>query len=147
MTLKFAREQAGEYNVLEDGKMVGYIQKANASKWIVYFCTNPSVKGKPQNVAKTLKDSKTFCERYFESNDAPTQEITENSSELDNLLNDVRTGPDKMELMREMLNNPKTIDFNFDDVDVESMDLSDIVDLGDDVPFSHFLSEEEAMAL
>jgi hypothetical protein len=35
--------------------------------------------------------------------------------------------------MREMLNNPKTIDFNFDDVDVESMDLSDIVDLGDDV--------------
>jgi hypothetical protein len=49
--------------------------------------------------------------------------------------------------MREMLNNPKTIDFNFDDVDVESMDLSDIVDLGDDVPFSHFLTEEQAMAI
>lgn len=145
MTLKFAREQAGEYNVIEDGKMVAMIFKQKSSKWITYFCSNPSTKGKPQNVAKTLKDSKTFCERYFESNDAPTPVITENSSELDSLLNDVRTGPDKMELMREMLNNPKTI--NFDDVDVESMDLSDIVDLGDDVPFSHFLTEEEAMAL
>lgn len=147
MTLKFAREQAGEYNVIENGKMIGFIQKSTASKWITYFCSNPSQKGKPQNVSKTLKESKTFCERYFESNDAPTQEITENSNELDNLLNEVRTGPDKMELMREMLNNPKTVEFGFDDVDVESMDLSDIVDLGDDVPFSHFLTEEEAMAL
>jgi hypothetical protein len=147
MALKFAREQAGEYNVSEDGKMVAMIFKQKSSKWIVYICTNPATKGKPQNVAKTLKDSKVFCERYFESNDAPNQEITENSSELDNLLNDVRTGSNRKELMREMLNNPKTIDFNFDDVDVESMDLSDIVDLGDDVPFSHFLTEEQAMAI
>jgi len=147
MALKFAREQAGEYNVTEGTKMVGFIQKSNASKWVVYICTNPATKGKPQNVAKTLKDSKVFCERYFEGNDVPVQQVNENSAELDNLLNDVRTGPSRKDLMREMLNNPKTIDFNFDDVDVESMDLGDIIDLGDDVPFSHFVSEEEAMAL
>ena len=147
MALKFAREQAGEYNVIENGKFVGIIIKKSSSKWIVYFCTNPSTKGKPQNVAKTLKDSKVFCERYFEGNDAPVQQVNENSAELDNLLNDVRTGPSRKDLMREMLNNPKTINFNFDDVDVESMDLGDIIDLGDDVPFSHFVSEEEAMAL
>jgi hypothetical protein len=147
MALKFAREQAGEYNVIENGKFVGIIIKKSSSKWIVYFCNNPSTKGKPQNVAKTLKDSKVFCERYFEGNDVPVQQVNENSAELDNLLNDVRTGPSRKELMREMLNNPKTIDFNFDDVDVESMDLGDIIDLGDDVPFSHFVSEEEAMAL
>jgi len=147
MALKFAREQAGEYNVIEGTKMVGFIQKSNASKWVVYICTNPATKGKPQNVAKTLKDSKVFCERYFEGNDVPVQQVNENSAELDNLLNDVRTGPSRKDLMREMLNNPKTINFNFDDVDVESMDLGDIIDLGDDVPFSHFVSEEEAMAL
>ncbi len=145
MTLKFVREQAGEYNVIEDGKMVGYIQKANASKWIAYFCTNPSVKGKPQNVSKTLKDSKAFCENYFSQNDAPTVEINENSPDLDNLLNDVRNAPDKVELMREMLKNPKTI--SLDDIDVDSIDLSDIIDLGDDVPFAHFLTEEEALAI
>jgi hypothetical protein len=147
MALKFAREQAGEYNVIEGIKMVGFIQKSNASKWVVYICTNPATKGKPQNVAKTLKDSKVFCERYFEGNDVSVQQVNENNAELDNLLNDVRTGPSRKDLMREMLNNPKTIDFNFNDVDVESMDLSDIIDLGDDVPFSHFLTEEEAMAL
>lgn len=141
MTLKFAREQAGEYNVSENGKMVAYIQKANASKWITYFCTNPSVKGKPQNVAKTLKDSKAFCERYFENNDAPSQE----EANLDNLINDVRNTPDRKELMREMLNNPKTI--SFDDIDVESVDLSDIIDLGDETFTHQFLTEEEAMAL
>ena len=147
MALKFAREQAGEYNVIENGKMVGFIQKANASKWVTYFCSNPSQKGKPQNVAKTLKESKTFCERYFESNDSSNKEISENSADLDNLINNVRSGPDKMDLMREMLNSPNTVSFGFDDIDVESMDLSDIVDLGDDVPFSHFLTEEEALAL
>lgn len=147
MTIKFVREQAGEYNIVKDGKMVGYIQKATASKWITYFCTNASIKGKPQNVSKTLKDSKTFCERHFESNDVPKQEVTENSVELNNLLNSVRTGSNNKELMREMLNNPKTIDFNFDDVDVESMDLSDIVDLGEDEFTHHFLTEEEALAL
>lgn len=145
MTLKFVREQAGEYNVVEDGKMVGYIQKANASKWITYFCSNPSVKGKPQNVAKTLKDSKAYCENYFMHNDAPKVEVNEDSPELDNLLNDVRKAPDKAELMREMLKNPKTI--SLDDVDVDSTDLSDIIDLGDDVPFAHFLNEQEALAI
>lgn len=146
-SLKFAREQAGEYNVIENGKFVGIIIKKSSSKWIVYFCSNPAVKGKPQNVSKTLKDCKTFCERYFESNTATNQEITEDSSELDNLLNDVRTAPDKKKLMREMLDNPKTVNFNFDDVDIESLDLSDIIDLGNDTPFSHFLTEEEALAL
>lgn len=141
MTLKFAREQAGEYNVSENGKMVAYIQKANASKWITYFCTNPAQKGKPQNVAKTLKDSKAFCERYFESNDAPTSA----EANLDNLISDVRNTPDRKELMREMLNNPKTI--SFDDIDVESVDLSDIIDLGDETFTHHILTEEEAMAL
>jgi hypothetical protein len=145
MTIKFVREQAGEYNVLEDGKMVGYIQKANASKWITYFCTNVSVKGKPQNVSKTLKDSKTFCERYFESNDAPKQEVTEDSVELDNLLNNVRNTSDTKDLMRDMLNNPKII--SFDDIDVDDLDLSDIVDLGEDTFTHHFLTEEEALSL
>jgi hypothetical protein len=141
MTLKFAREQAGEYNVSENGKMVAYIQKANASKWITYFCTNPAQKGKPQNVAKTLKDSKAFCERYFESNDAPASA----EANLDNLISDVRNTPDRKELMREMLNNPNTL--SFDDIDVESVDLSDIIDLGDETFTHQFLSEEEVMAL
>lgn len=145
MTIKFVREQAGEYNVIEDGKMVGFIQKATASKWITYFCTNASIKGKPQNVSKTLKDSKTFCERYFESNDTPKQEVTEDSVELDNLLNNVRNTPDTKELMRDMLNNPKNI--SFDDIDVDSMDLSDIIDLGEENFTYNFLTEEEAMAL
>lgn len=147
MTLKFSREQAGAYNVIENNKMVGYIEKANASKWITYFCSNPSLKGKPQNVAKTLKDSKAFCERYFESNDAP--KVTEDSPELDNLLNNVRksSNPDVKDLMREMLNKNYVIDLTADDIDVESVDLSDIIDLGEDAPFSHFLTEEEALAL
>jgi hypothetical protein len=145
--LKFAREQAGAYNVLEGGKYVAYIEKKSSSKWIVYFCTNPAIKGKPQHVAKTLKESKAFCERYFESNDAP--QVTEDSPELDNLLNSVRNNstPDVKELMREMLNKNNVIDLTADDIDVDSMDLSDIIDLGDDVPFSHFLTEEEALAL
>ncbi len=145
--LKFVKEQAGEYNVVENNKFVGIIIKQSASKWIVYFCTNPSQKGKPQNVAKTLKESKAFCERYFESNDAP--QVTEDSPELDNLLNSVRNNstPDVKELMREMLNKNNVIDLTADDIDVDSMDLSDIIDLGDDVPFSHFLTEEEALAL
>jgi hypothetical protein len=145
MTVKFVREQAGEYNVVEDGKMVGYIQKANASKWIAYFCTNPSTKGSPQNVSKTLKESKTFCERYFEGNNVPQKQISEDSVDLDNLLNSVRNTPSTKDLMREMLNNPKTI--SFDDVDVETLDLSDIVDLGEDEFTHHFLTEEEALTL
>jgi hypothetical protein len=145
MTVKFVREQAGEYNVVEDGKMVGFIQKATASKWITYFCNNPSVKGKPQNVSKTLKESKTFCERYFESNDAPKQQITEDSAELDSLLNNVRNTPSTKDLMKEMLDNPKTI--SFDDVEVDDLDLSDIVDLGEDQFTYNFLTEEEALAL
>ena len=145
MPLSFQRQQAGEYNVIENGKMVGYIQKANASKWITYFCSNPSIKGKPQNVSKTLKDSKAFCENYFMHNDAPQVNIKEDSPELDSLLNDVRNHPDKVDLMREMLKNPKTI--SMDDIDIDSTDLSDIVDLGEDIPFSHFLDEQEALAL
>ena len=144
--LKFAREQAGEYNVVENGKTVGLIQKANASKWIVYFCSNPAMKGKPQNVSKTLKECKAFCENYFMHNDAPKAEINEDSAELDNLLNSVRK-PNTKELMREMLNKNNVIDLTADDIDVDSVDLSDIIDLGEDVPFSHFLTEEEAMAL
>lgn len=147
MALKFARAQAGEYNVIENGSMVGYIQKANASKWIVYFCSNPSQKGKPQNVSKTLKDSKAFCERHFQNSDVSQTEITEDSQKLDNLLKDVRSTPDVKELMREMLNQNNYIDLTSDEIDVESIDLSDIIDLGDDVPFSSFLTEEEALAL
>jgi hypothetical protein len=143
MALKFAREQAGEYNVSENGKMVAYIQKSTSTKWITYFCSNPAVKGKPQNVSKTLKDSKAFCERYFESNDAPT--VANSEDNLDALIKNVRSTPSRKEMMREMLDNPKTI--SFDDIDIESVDLSDIIDLGDDTFTHQFLSEEEAMAL
>jgi hypothetical protein len=144
MALKFAREQAGEYNVSENGKMVAYIQKQNASKWITYFCSNPAVKGKPQNVAKTLKDSKAFCESYFENNDAaPT--VSNEADNLDALIKNVRSTPTRKDMMREMLENPKTI--SFDDIDVESVDLSDIIDLGDETFTHQFLTEEEAMAL
>lgn len=143
--ITFPRSQAGEYNVLENGKYVGLIQKLNSAKWCVYFCSNPATKGKPQHVAKTLKDCKAFCERHFESNDV----VTENSPELDNLLNSVRKSPnpDVKEMMREMLNKNHVIDLTADDIDIDSIDLSDVIDLGDDVPFSHFLTEEEAMAL
>lgn len=72
MSLSFQRQQAGEYNVLDNGKAVAYIQKANSSKWITYFCTNPAIKGKPQYVAKTLKESKAFCESSIGSANVET---------------------------------------------------------------------------
>ena len=91
--ITFPRQQAGEYNVIENGKYVGLIQKLNASKWAIYFCSNPAIKGNPKKVEKTLKDCKTFCERYFESSDSSQAEMNENSPELDNLLNSVRKSP------------------------------------------------------
>ena len=140
MTLSFPREQAGEYNVIDNGKMVGFIQKLNASKWCVYFCSNPATKGKPQNVSKTLKDCKAFCETHFSNHSAEVTEDSTNQTETRK-----STNPDVKELMREMLKRGNVLNLNSDEVDVESLDLSDVVDLDDDADFSHFLNQEETL--
>ena len=141
MSLSFQRQQAGEYNVLENGKAFAYIQKAKSSKWITYFCTNPAMKGKPQKVSKTLKESKAFCESYIGSTPAPVVEIDENSSELDSLLKDVMSEqPDKYEMMKEMLETNYVIDLN--EYQLTEDGLEEV-----DCAFSNFLTPEEAAAL
>ena len=138
MSLSFQRQQAGEYNVLENGKAVAYIQKVKSSKWITYFCSNPSMKGKPQNVTKTLKDSKTFCESHFTSNPAPITEINENSSELDSLITSIKEGSDRMDIMKELLEKDNIIclsEYKYDDVTDDDGD-----DIFVDVPFDEFLT-------
>jgi hypothetical protein len=141
VTLSFQRQQAGEYNVLENGKAFAYIQKAKSSKWITYFCTNPAMKGKPQKVSKTLKESKAFCESYVGSSPAPSVAINEDSLELDTLLKDVKAqNPDKYEMMKEMLETDYVIDLN------EYRQTEDGLEQVKQ-PFSDFLTPEEAAAL
>jgi len=56
MTFTFPRVSAGLYEVQKHSNTVGFIRKANASKWIV-----ADVVDTPQHVSKTLKDAKDAC--------------------------------------------------------------------------------------
>lgn len=108
MSLTFPRVQAGEYQINDGHKTVGYIQKKNASKWIMYKCSNPSMLGKPIAVCKTLKELKVQAETLIGSTPL---EITENSPELDSLIKDMKTEqPDKFEIMKEMMERNYVID-------------------------------------
>ena len=56
MTINFTRLSAGIYEVQKDSNTVGFIRKANATKWIV-----ADVVDTPQHVTKTLKEAKDAC--------------------------------------------------------------------------------------
>ena len=56
MTINFTRLSAGIYEIQKNSNTVGFIRKANATKWIV-----ADVVDTPQHVSKTLKDAKDAC--------------------------------------------------------------------------------------
>jgi len=56
MTINFSRLSAGIYEIQKDSNTVGFIRKANATKWIV-----ADVVDTPQHVTKTLKEAKDAC--------------------------------------------------------------------------------------
>lgn len=108
MSLTFPRVQAGEYQINDGHKTVGYIKKQNASKWIMYKCSNPAMLGKPIAVCKTLKELKVQAETLIGST---PRVINENSPELDRLIKDMKTEqPDKFKIMREMMERNYVID-------------------------------------
>ena len=141
MTLTFPRIQAGEYQINDGHKMLGYILKKSASKWIMYKCSNASMLGNPISVKKTLKEIKLDAGCMIGSTPAPVVEIDENSSELDSLLKDVMSEqPDKYEMMKEMLETNYVIDLN--EYQLTEDGLEEV-----DCDFSNFLTPEEAAAL
>jgi hypothetical protein len=108
MSLTYPRVQAGEYQINDGHKTVGYIKKKNASKWIMYKCSNPAMLGKPIAVCKTLKELKVQAETLIGSTPC---EINQNSPELDSLIKDMRDEqPDKFKIMREMMERNYVID-------------------------------------
>lgn len=113
MVLKFDRIQAGEYQIIDGVKTVGYIIKKSSAKWILYKCNNPSLLGKPISVKKTLKELKIEAENLIQSVGV---EVSENSAELDNLIKSVQTNSekevDKFKLMGEMLEKDYVINLN-----------------------------------
>ena len=134
MTLKFSRIQAGEYQINEGSKIVGYIQKKSNSKWTLYKCSNPSMLGNPIAVQKTLKELKVDAETLITSSqsNASVKPVKETkTSSMDE---------DKFDIMREMLNQNYVIDLN---------EYKQTKDGLEEVPnsFNHFLSEEEIAAL
>jgi len=133
MTLKFEKIEAGQYRIAQGSGMIGFVRKQSASKWVMYKCTNLSMLGNPVAVTKTLKDMKVQAEDIFSNYEVP--EITEESPELDALLNEVQSAPDKFELMKEMLEKGNLIEFN--EYNLE----------GEQVPFSEFLTEDQAVAI
>ena len=141
MALTFPRIQAGEYQINDGHRMVGYIKKQNASKWILFKAQNPAMLGNPISVKKTLKDLKLDAECMIGSSPAPSVAINEDSIELDSLLKDVKAqNPDKYEMMKEMLETDYVIDLN------EYRQTEDGLEQGKQ-PFSEFLTPEEAAAL
>jgi hypothetical protein len=141
MTLTFPRIQAGEYQINDGHKMLGYIIKKSASKWLMYKCSNASMLGNPISVKKTLRDIKLDAGCMIGSMPAPVVEVDENSVELDSLLKDVRTEqPDKYAMMKEMLETDYVIKLN--EYELTEDGLEEV-----EAPFSNFLTPEEAAAL
>ena len=141
MALTFPRIQAGEYQINDGHKTVGYIIRKSASKWLMYKCSNPSMLGNPISVKKTLKEIKLDAGCMIGSNPTPVVEVDENSVELDSLLKDVRTEqPDKYAIMKEMLETDYVIKLN--EYELTEDGLEEV-----EAPFSNFLTPEEAAAL
>lgn len=135
MILKFSRIQAGEYQVNEGSKMVGYIQK-KSSKWIFYKCNNPSVLGNPLAVEKTLKELKIKAQDILTLGVSIDSSAASGVSEKESK---IQADDKKFELMREMLNNNYVIDLNEYEQTEDGLD--------EVTPFSRFLTEEEIAAL
>lgn len=134
MTLKFSRIQAGEYQINEGSKIVGYIQKKSNSKWTLYKCSNPSMLGNPIAVQKTLKELKVDAETLITSSqsNASVKSVKEvKTSTIDK---------DKFDLMREMLDRDYVINLN--EYEQTENGLEEV-----STPFSRFLTEEEIAAL
>jgi len=141
MTLTFPRIQAGEYQINDGHKMLGYIIKKSASKWLMYKCSNASMLGNPISVKKTLKEIKLDAGCMIGSSPAPVVELDENSAELDSLLKDVMSEqPDKYAIMKEMLETDYVIKLN--EYELTEDGLEEVK-----APFSNFLTPEEAAAL
>lgn len=145
MTLKYSRIQAGEYQINDGTKMVGYIQK-KSSKWILYKCTNPSVLGNPIAVKKTLKELKVEAEALIDSSAPSSAEVTQKPLTAKTPksvapIRDMKTyDPEKYEMMKEMLDRDYVIDISkYKHVDdgLEEIDLDEC----------DFLTEEELAAL
>lgn len=146
MALKFSRVQAGEYQINEGTKMVGYVQKKGSSKWILYKCSNPSVLGNPLAVKKTLKELKVEAEDLIASGVSASAEATQKPLTVKTPKGaapsrDMKTyDPEKYEMMKEMLERDYVIDISkYKHVDdgLEEIDLDEC----------DFLTEGELAAL
>ena len=104
MTLSFLRVQAGEYQINDNHKIVGYVIKKSQSKWTLYKCSNASTLGNPISVKKSLKEIKLDAGCMIP--------ITPHVEEEENEEEDCPKQPDKFELMREMLKRDYVIKLN-----------------------------------
>ena len=137
MTLKFSRIQAGEYQVNENSKMVGYVKKKSSAKWVLYKCSNPSLLGSPLAVKKTLKELKAEAELLIQNGPKVASEPVRTPEE-DNLIQTPDYDAQKYELMREMLNKDYVINLNEYKQTEEGLE---------EVQYSQFLTEEEIASL
>lgn len=136
MSLDFPRIEAGRYSILQNKKMVGYIEKKTSSKWIVYVCENVATKGAPRAVEKTLKDCKAAAVNLITS-----VEIDESSQELDNLINSVQT--DQEERFQRMMEMEERHQLQIREywMNHKSGKVKEVE------PFSEFLTEDQVSAL
>lgn len=110
MPLSFDRVQAGEYQISDGPKMVGYIRKLNSSKWAMYKGTNPSLLGTPISVKKTLKLLKEEAVNLIESTYVKP---AKKSVDINSLIQDASTmDQQKYKLMQEMLERNYVINLN-----------------------------------
>ena len=114
MSLKFDRVQAGEYQVNDGPKLVGYIVKKNSAKWILYKCSNPSMLGNPVAVSKTLKALKVEAEALIPSTYVEPVKVPKASGGVEKYIKPVAPKSEeeerKFEMMREMLERDYVID-------------------------------------
>ena len=76
MNFTYSRLPSGIYEIQKDSNTVGFIRKANASKWIV-----ADVIDTPQHVSNTLKDAKYAVENLIIFSDGKEVEDKAYSSE------------------------------------------------------------------
>lgn len=100
MTFTFSRSSSGIYEIQKNSNTVGFIRKANATKWIVVDIVDT-----PQHVSKTLKDAKYAVENLIIFNGV------DNSSESDynhSVAFEDKIVDNTLELQRKMLSSMKT---------------------------------------
>jgi len=103
LSLSFLRVQAGEYQINDNHKIVGYVIKKSQSKWTLYKCSNASTLGNPISVKKSLKEIKLDAGCMIPI----TPHVEEEENEVE-----CSKQPDKFELMREMLKRDYVIKLN-----------------------------------